>query len=117
MLKLRLAYARQAAKNNLQTVGEQQIEVFGSVDHRKKIRFEIQKTSSHLQTTQVSSSNGDSNKLDHSQLEGMRVEDLISMLAETNVLDEQASLVSLIKFLHNCLFDLFANLVRFISYG
>lgn len=32
-------------------------------------------------------------RLDRTQMEGMRVEDLIDMLTETTVLDEQASIV------------------------
>lgn len=32
-------------------------------------------------------------RLDHSQMEGMKVDELVSMLAETTVLDEQASIV------------------------
>uniref|UniRef100_A0A915DHL3 Phosphorylase b kinase regulatory subunit n=1 Tax=Ditylenchus dipsaci TaxID=166011 RepID=A0A915DHL3_9BILA len=89
LLKLRLAYANASLDAN----SGKQVEGEASLKTLQEMREE--KSSPHLHTSYSGSPvNGDSgNKLRHSQLESMQVEDLVDMLAETNVLDEQASLV------------------------
>lgn len=79
LLRLRLAFAKQSAARR---VAEPTIEE--SHSH------------THLQTSYPENiekeHNGDT-RIQHSQLEGMQVDDLVTMLAETTQLDEQASIV------------------------
>ncbi|KAH7731141.1 phosphorylase B kinase alpha regulatory chain [Aphelenchoides avenae] len=86
--QLRLAYSRNTSDFDRSHISP--IRELKHDDDEKSSR-------AHLHTSfsmsPLNSNSDSSSRLDRTQMEGMRVEDLIDMLTETTVLDEQASIV------------------------